>query len=252
MVEILTAPYDHESIPLVHASLVSSDAELSWSEDDSLLTAEAIPSPTSIFTESSLRSSVPFSNSHTSPESPTTEAQQAEQHEDCTRSEQPTQTQHTFGAGAAGAVFGLLLGGPFLALIFGFGSAFYSKQEGAAGDAARALGEIALVARDKAREVDGKHHIVNKSKDAAAKALEKLKKKDRDHHVQERSLKFLSFCWTSTLDFVREHQLIERGSGKLKKLLDKLAEKILEKQSRMAGEAASSENDSRRGEGDGQ
>jgi hypothetical protein len=114
-------------------------------------------------------------------------------------------------SGAAGAVVGLLFGGPFIAAIVGFGAAYATQKEGAAGDIARAMGDIALTARERAREVDEKHHLVDKSKKLSADMWEKAKELDRQHHILEKFKDFLAFSWKAAVDFTRRHRLLERG-----------------------------------------
>jgi hypothetical protein len=265
MVELQTSPYDYEGIPLVYASIVSIDAELSL-EEDPILTAHAIPStpisiavpsPTRVAEEStptsSMRSVEPSAPSFHEQQENDQQSQQTEETRQQNRTTQQPQTEEdrererTVGAGAAGSVFGLLLGGPFLAFLFGFGTAYYTKQEGPSGDMARAIGDVALVARDKFREVDGKHHIVDKGKVAAAEAIDKIQQADQTHQLKERLYQFLSWCWNSTLEFAQRHHLIERGSAKVKRLLNKLVEKITENQDRVAsGQSTSGPNETRR------
>jgi hypothetical protein len=67
------------------------------------------------------------------------------------------QRQRRVGAGVASGVFGCLIGGPIVALIFGFGAAYATKGKGALGDSARAIGDGALSAKAKAVEIRNKH-----------------------------------------------------------------------------------------------
>jgi hypothetical protein len=150
-----------------------------------------------------------------------------------TISEEEHERQRTVGAGAAGAVMGLLVGGPVLSVIFGFGTAYYTKHEGATGDLARALGEVALVARDKFQEIDNKHHLVQKGQDAAEEAIRRMQEADRRHHGREKFFRFVAYCWETTLSFVERHRLVERGYDQLQKLLTHVAQKIREHENRV-------------------
>ena len=115
-------------------------------------------------------------------------------------------------AGVGSGVVGLLIGGPIGALILGFGGAYAAeKKDGVVGDTARAVGDVALSIKGKSKEIDEKHHVVDKSKELANKALEKAKQVDRDHKVLEKAKVFIIYSWTATVDFVRRHNLIERG-----------------------------------------
>lgn len=113
-------------------------------------------------------------------------------------------------AGIAGAIVGLLFGGPIGAIILGFGTAYYTEKDGAAGDTARAMGDVALSARNKAHELDEKHHIVDKSKEAAHKAWEKAKEIDREHHIVEKTKRAV----VASLHFLTKmvNQLMEKIS----------------------------------------
>lgn len=115
------------------------------------------------------------------------------------------------GAGVASGVVGLLLGGPFFGILLGFGAAWAADKEGAAGDASRAVGEVALLAKSKAREVDSKHNLVLRSKVAASEAWERAKEVDRRHNVLEKTKGFVVFSWEKVLEINREHRLLERS-----------------------------------------
>ena len=256
MVEIQNSPYDHDGIPLVQASLVSIDAELSGPEGQPL-TAHAIGSTPidnsdSASSPSILRMEPSFTTTPpTSPIAPPRETNSRADHlsqhldgmeqiredissnqESAPTEEEEKERERTLAAGAAGAVLGLLLGGPFLAMVFGFGTAYYSKEEGPYGDVARALGEVAIVARDKAKEVEHKHHLVDKGKVAATEAIEKIQEADRRHQLKDRFSEFISWCWASTLDYAKRHHLIEKASEAMREILDKITEKMLEHQER--------------------
>jgi hypothetical protein len=98
-----------------------------------------------------------------------------------------------------------------LGAIAGFLSAYATEKPGAAGDIARAIGDVALTTRDKACEIDQKHHIVDKSKTAAANAWEHAKELDRQHRILDRFKDFVLFSWRETVEFIRRHMLLERG-----------------------------------------
>ena len=242
MVELQASPYDYEGIPWVHASVVSVDAELS-EEYPSLITAHAVPPVTPPTTQLENNVEQNASSLQEQSRSDQLSEQLTGENETQNRMAQPQQTQADLererGAGAAGAVIGLFLGGPFLALVFGFGTAYYTKKGGPSGDMARAIGDVALVARDKFREVDNKHHIADKGKVAVVDAMKKIQEVDRNHHVYERFHRFLSWCWNSTLEFAQRHNLMERVSASLKILLDKMAKKIVENQNQVSAGGAS-------------
>ncbi|KAL3919810.1 MAG: hypothetical protein SGARI_007109 [Bacillariaceae sp.] len=68
----------------------------------------------------------------------------------------------TVASGTTAAVFGFLfLGGPIGAVILGFSAAYASQKEGAAGDIARTVGDIGVTVKEKAKQINDKHHLVD-------------------------------------------------------------------------------------------
>jgi hypothetical protein len=137
------------------------------------------------------------------------------------------------GAGAAGAVVGFLMGGPLLCMVLGLGSLYCSQQEGAAGDIARAMGDVALLTHSRFVELNEKHHLVDKGKEAASKAMTKLKEAE-ERHRRRRSCKkkvkfrkFVAWCWKSLVDFENKHKLLGRMCQKTKDHLDALVKQYL-------------------------
>jgi hypothetical protein len=114
-------------------------------------------------------------------------------------------------SGVAGMVVGLLLFGPIVGAIVGFGTAYATKTEGPAGDIARAMGDIARAIGDKAIELDQKHHLVEKSKDVVVAGWEKAKALDQEHQILVKVKDFVVFSWKETVEFTRRHRLLERG-----------------------------------------
>jgi hypothetical protein len=88
------------------------------------------------------------------------------------------------GAGVLCGLFGCLLCGPIIALIFGGYAAYATSKDGTIGDAARAVGDVALTARDKAKEVDEKHDIVEKTKVSLREIGERAKAASREFTVR--------------------------------------------------------------------
>ena len=114
-------------------------------------------------------------------------------------------------SGAAGAVLGFLFGGPLFAILCGFGSAYATTKDGAPGDAARALGDVAITAKTKAEEIDKEHNVVYRSKQAAAEMWENAKEYDRRHNILDQAKQFAVFSWKSFVKFVQDHRVLERG-----------------------------------------
>ena len=92
----------------------------------------------------------------------------------------------------------LLLGGPFLGILLGFGAAYATKRDDEWGDSARAVGHVALTAQEQARALDEKHHIVQRSRTAAQHAWRKAQEFDRKHHILDKTSEFLRTTWEAT------------------------------------------------------
>lgn len=114
-------------------------------------------------------------------------------------------------SGATGAVLGFLFGGPILSALLGFGAAYASQKNGVPGDAARALGDVGITVRDKAIEVDEKHHIVEKSSKVATDVWEGAKQFDQRHNILEKSKDFTVASWKSFVKFVQERRILQKG-----------------------------------------
>jgi hypothetical protein len=78
------------------------------------------------------------------------------------------------GAGVLTAVVAAPILGPFLAVVAGVAAAYGSTQPGSAGDACRAAGDVAMMAKDKAVEVNQKHNIVDNTSNGAKGVIAKL------------------------------------------------------------------------------
>ena len=121
------------------------------------------------------------------------------------------QNDKAVASGVTGAVLGFLFGGPILSALLGFGAAYLSKKDGAPGDAARALGDVGISVKEKAVEVDEKHHIVEKSTTVAANALDEAKKYDQKHHLIDSTKDFAVANWKSFTKFIHEHRILQKG-----------------------------------------
>jgi len=96
------------------------------------------------------------------------------------------------GAGVVAAVITMPILGPTLATVAGIAAAYGATQSGAAGDACRAAGDIALNAKDKVKEINQKHDIVNQTKNGAQGILSKLRDADGRHEIFEKVKMFVS------------------------------------------------------------
>jgi hypothetical protein len=127
---------------------------------------------------------------------------------------------------AAGAVAGLLLGGPFLSLVAAAGAGVYVKKEGPAADVVRAGGEIALAVRDSATRLNEKHDLVNKAKEATSEARRKFCEYDNEHHVWQKLREFLYMVGTKAVELERKHHLLENMLSCVARGAARLADKL--------------------------
>lgn len=116
-------------------------------------------------------------------------------------------------SGIGSAVFGFLVGGgPILAIVLGVGAKYACEQPNASAirDAARAVGEVAMLVHKKAKQIDQDHSIVDESQRALAKLWNRAKEADEKHHILEKTKKGLVTGYHATADYVHRHNLIER------------------------------------------
>jgi hypothetical protein len=123
------------------------------------------------------------------------------------------QSSTAVASGVAGVVVGTLLFGTLPGLVAGFYASYAHGQTGAAGDVSRALGEIALVVREKAIVIDRKHNLVVRGKIALAEAWEHAKLLDRQHRIIKRMKEFAKFSLTMTFHWIRRNNLLESRTG---------------------------------------
>lgn len=127
-------------------------------------------------------------------------------------------------AGIAGGVVGLMFGGVVGGVVAGGTAAYVAKNRpGIAGDAARAVGDVALVATDKVREVNEKHQIVNKTRRVVDRAWTKAREADQRHlNVVGRSAHVVTGTAQRLANLEREHRpKFRRTVGAVKGFLAK-------------------------------
>jgi len=90
------------------------------------------------------------------------------------------------GAAVVGGVAGLVIAGPILGLVGAVGAGVLATQSNKAGDVARASGDVVVAAGDRAKKIDKKHHVVDKTKNATKSALQSAKKFDEKHQVGQK------------------------------------------------------------------
>ena len=127
----------------------------------------------------------------------------------------------------AGCILGCLIGGPVCAILGGFGIAYAAKnKEGAMGDCARSVGDVALATKSKLDEMEAKHHIMRNTKQVTANAWENTKEMERQHHVCEKAKDAILYSTKIAVNFTVKHRLIERGAKGLGSGLEYVGEKL--------------------------
>ena len=128
---------------------------------------------------------------------------------------------------------GFFLGGPLLSILFGGGTYYAAthRPEGdAAGDAARSLGDVALVVRDRASELNDKHDLVNRGKNAAGSLWQKSKAKgeelDAKHDIVNKGRNLMERIMAKAIELNNEHRIVERGRLLLGNILTAIANKL--------------------------
>lgn len=127
-----------------------------------------------------------------------------------TKTEVPSQV----GAGLLFGLSGLFLGGPILALLTGVGATYVaSNNDGPVGDAARASGEFAInsgvKAGEAAKEVNEKHGILEKMKNAFSSGWDKVRQFDEEHKATEKVKETMSDVTQKTVEFEQKHHVME-------------------------------------------
>ena len=92
----------------------------------------------------------------------------------------------------AGIVIGGLFGGPVSAVLLGIGSGYASTKEGAAGDIARASGDIAITVKEKATKINKEHHITDKSSVLIKNLIQQASIFEKKNHWFENFCIFIS------------------------------------------------------------
>lgn len=136
------------------------------------------------------------------------------QDNECNESETKTQV----GAGLFFGLSGLLIGGPILGVLTGAGAAIVaSKDKGPAGDVARATGDFAVVTGSKvgeaAKEVNEKHGVLDKIKNAFVAAWVRFQQFDEEHKISEKTKETMSDVSQKTVEFENKHHVIEHILG---------------------------------------
>jgi len=104
------------------------------------------------------------------------------------------------GAAVAGAIAGFVISGPLVGAAGAIGAGALASQNNKGGEMARASGDVVLAAGERAKKINEKHHVVDKTKKAASTVVKNLKQFDEKHHVVEKTSKGV----TKGLEFISE------------------------------------------------
>lgn len=101
-------------------------------------------------------------------------------------------------AAIAGGVAGLVIAGPIVGVVGAVGAAALATQNNKAGEVARASGDAVIATGERAKQIDKKHDVVNKTKKAAENLVQKTKDFEQKHHLGAKAGKSM----TKGLEFV--------------------------------------------------
>mmetsp|Transcript_5954 Transcript_5954/g.8933 ORF Transcript_5954/g.8933 Transcript_5954/m.8933 type:complete len:174 (-) Transcript_5954:115-636(-) len=149
------------------------------------------------------------------------------QQEQKSSSSSSTTSDKVIGAAAiAGGVAGLVVAGPLVGVIGAVGAGALATQNNKAGDVARASGDVVISAGKRAKAVDEKHHVVDKTKKAAAGVIQKGKDIDEKHHIRDKTKKAASDLVQKTKEFEEKHKLGEKAGKSMTKGLNFISKKL--------------------------
>ncbi|CAB9527013.1 expressed unknown protein [Seminavis robusta] len=138
-----------------------------------------------------------------------------------------------WSAGIAGGVLGTLLAGPVVGLVAGGAAAYYANKDGAAGDVSRAMADVASTTGKKAKELNEKHHLLDKSKEAAGDAWVAVKNLNDEHNITERSQAAAKKAWRNAKEFDQKHRVVDKIAAfsilcfkRIVKLLEQFADRL--------------------------
>jgi hypothetical protein len=114
-------------------------------------------------------------------------------------------------SGTAGCVFGCLIGGVVCAVMGGLGSAYAAKHKGGScvGDTARAMGEVVILAHEKAVVINQKHNVAKTTQEAANRTFAKAKKLDEQYRICEKGQDAMISTGKVIMDFAARQCLAE-------------------------------------------
>ena len=145
----------------------------------------------------------------------------------------PKVSDKVVGAAAiAGGVAGLVVAGPIVGLAGAVGAGILATQKGTAGEIARASGDVVISAGDRAKKLDEKHHIVDKTKQSTQDLVQKGKELDEKHHITDKTKKAAGGLVKNAKQFEEKHHIGEKAGKGLKNGLNFLSKQLKPKESK--------------------
>ena len=129
-------------------------------------------------------------------------------------------------AAIAGGVAGLVIAGPLVGIAGAAGAGILATQKGTAGEVARASGDVVISAGERAKKIDQKHHVVDKTKKATHDLVQKGKEIDQKHHVVDKTKNAVKGMVEETKKFEKKHHFGAKAGKGMKDGLNFLSEKI--------------------------
>ena len=133
-------------------------------------------------------------------------------------------------AGCVGGVVGCLFFGGFcMAVVCGSGCIYAAKEceEGSfAGDIARSCGSFGIKANRMIRDVNEKHHVVEKTKSAATTAFNKAKQLNTEYQIVNKPTDCVKSGIKAGIEFSQEHKIVERTSNSARAVITAVAKEI--------------------------
>jgi hypothetical protein len=121
------------------------------------------------------------------------------------------------GAAIAGTAAGLAIAGPLIGIVGGVAAATVATRETKAGDIARASGDAVLTVGDRAKDLDQKHGILDKTKKGMGSVVDKAKEMDEKHNIVDKTKRGVGNTYQNVRKFEEKHAIMERaGEGLMK------------------------------------
>ncbi|KAG5180320.1 hypothetical protein JKP88DRAFT_349633 [Tribonema minus] len=135
-----------------------------------------------------------------------------------------------YGAASAGAVLGLILSGPLLAVglgIAGAGAAITQGPGTVGGDIARSAGRLAQNSFDKAKELERKHDVIARVKGASRDGLDRVRALNDEHRIVDKTKAGAADLARRARELDEQHGVRDRAAKAILAGLDK-ANELLE------------------------